>query len=122
MADTTLKPGERTTASVAFLDDKNRPARVDGVPVWATGNTTAVTLTPAADGMSCGVAHAEAVDGDVEITCTADADMGAGVRPIVGRGTVSTVGGEAVTVSLTFSPVTSEPPIEPEGGARRFRR
>lgn len=71
---------------LTILDSKGRPAKVDGVPVWASSDETQVTVTPAADGMSAVVdTVAPSSSGQTaRITVSADADLGAGVTPLVG--------------------------------------
>src|SRR5882672_4450321 len=42
--------------SIAFVDAKGQPAKVDGVPTWVASDPTIVdSVTPAADGMSAAI-------------------------------------------------------------------
>ena len=59
-----------------------RPAKVDGVPVWASSDETVLLVTPAVDGMSAVVDTV--APGTARITVTADADLGAGVKTLTG--------------------------------------
>jgi hypothetical protein len=68
--------------TLSITDSRGRPARVDGVPVWASSDETVLVATPAADGMSA-VVDTVAV-GTARITISADADLGNGVQPITG--------------------------------------
>lgn len=66
------------------------PARVDGVPVWASNNPDAFTLEVAADGLSAKIITAD-TGAEVRsgtLTITADADLGEGVKPISFEGPV----------------------------------
>lgn len=63
-------------------DPKGRPAKVDGIPVWASSDETVASVTPASDGMS---AIVDTVGpGVARVSVTADADLGAGVSTITG--------------------------------------
>ncbi len=102
---TVLTVDQKLTATVAFQDSHGNPATVDGVPVWSAGDATIAAITPAADGMSAVVAAGNT--GSTQISVTADADLGSGIRSIVGTADIQVVGGEAVTAGLTLG--TPEP-------------
>lgn len=68
--------------ALSITDSRGRPARVDGVPVWASSDETVLTVAAAADGMSAVVDTVAA--GTARITVSADADLGAGVTEITG--------------------------------------
>lgn len=55
-------------------------APVDGVPVWASSDSTVIDVVAAADGMSAVAACV--APGVARLTATADADMGAGVATL----------------------------------------
>lgn len=66
------------------------PARVDGVPVWASDNPAAFTLAVAEDGLSAKIMTAD-TGAEVRsgtLTITADADLGEGVKTISFEGPV----------------------------------
>jgi len=97
-----LASDQKVTATVAWLDAKGNPAKVDGIPVWAESGGGVVTLAPAADGMSCEIAADQI--GTAQVSCTGDADLGEGTRSVVVTGDVQVVAGEAVSGSMTFGP------------------
>lgn len=68
--------------ALTITDKGGKPAKVDGVPVWASSDATVLAVTPAADGMSA-VVDTVAV-GTARVSVKADADMGAGVMEITG--------------------------------------
>lgn len=103
-----ITSSQQVTISVKFVDKKGNPAPVDGVPQWSTDNTDVFTLTPAADGMSCVCAAVGAI-GDGKITLNADADLGAGVTPIIGTVDGSVTAGQATTVNLDVSTPSEQP-------------
>lgn len=81
MAD--LLTSQEFRPTVTFTTDSGQPARVDGTPVWASSDATIASVTPSADGMSA-VVRPVAPGGPVRISVSADADLGAGVKPING--------------------------------------
>lgn len=76
---------------LSITDKDGKPAKVDGVPVWASSDATVIAAVAAADGMS-GVVNTvapsplDAAGNPIpsRITVSADADLGAGVIPITG--------------------------------------
>lgn len=118
MADSTFKFNEQVLATVAPLDAQGQAATVDVVPVWTTGNAEVVSLEPSTDGLTCTIKGIKGAPDDIPITCTMDADLGAGVRELVARGTVRVLAGEAVTVAMTFGPAEPSEPV-PMGSRRR---
>lgn len=57
-----------------------KPAKVDGVPVWASSDETVLAPAPNADGMTGAVSTV--APGVARITFSADADLGPGVTSI----------------------------------------
>jgi hypothetical protein len=96
----------------AFKDSKGNPAKVDGVPEWATDSPEVLSLEPAADGMTCKVTALGLItsaDVPARVQVTADADLGAGVKPIIGVLEFDVTPGEAVTVQLETEPAQEQP-------------
>lgn len=82
-----IPQNKQGTLSVTLKNASGGPGRVDGVPAWTASVEGVVELTPAADGMTCGVktlplASPDAVKTAV-VTFAADGDMGDGVTNIV---------------------------------------
>lgn len=90
-----------------------QPARVDGVPVWATSDGTVVQVNAAADGMSATAPCIAA--GTARITVTADADLGAGVQTITGvsEDIVVTVDPALLAAVITLNLGTAVPKAAP---------
>lgn len=95
----TMTDTQKVTVAVAVKDAKGNPAQLDGVPEWSTDNTDVLALFPAADGLSCDVLAVGPL-GDAAVTFKGDADLGAGVAPIVGMMKVMVTSGVATTVEL----------------------
>lgn len=91
-----------------FLDAHGNPATVDGVPEWNTDNSDILALEPADDGMSCKVTAVGMV-GAAMVQMTADADLGAGFKPLVGTIEFDITSGQAVTVELEVDPPADVP-------------
>lgn len=101
------------TASIAFVDAKGKPAKVDGVPTWVASDTTVVdSVTPAADGISA-VLHVTDTIGASQVTVSADVDLGSGVNSKDFVDTVSVIAGDAAAANFTFGAVTPDTPPGP---------
>lgn len=81
MADITTDQNYPNVALV-ITNNRGQPAPVDGIPVWASSDSTVLTVNVAADGMSATVDTVGA--GTARISVTADADLGTGVSTITG--------------------------------------
>jgi hypothetical protein len=90
---------QQCTVTVTFQDAHGNPARVDGVPSWFTDNSDVLSLQPTLDGMSC-TASARGPIGTARLTLNADADVGAGVEPLLGTLDFNITGGKATVVQL----------------------
>ena len=104
--------GSQFPVSVDFKDNKGNPAKVDGAPAWATDNPAILTLEPAADGLSC-VVKSTGVVGTATVQMTADADLGAGTKALLGTLEVEVTAREATSVALTPGEVTDIPDPAP---------
>jgi hypothetical protein len=96
---TIIVAGEVKTATVEWKDAKGNVARVDGEPVWTSGNDAVVSVVTGPSGV---VVTGMGL-GDAQISVTADADLGAGVRSLVATADVTVVAGEAVIGSITLT-------------------
>ncbi len=94
---------------ISLRDDQYQPvgvqfAKVDGIPVWAsTDEAVATVQNVAVNGMSAEVWSVADGVGVTEITCTADADLGAGTVPVVLTLNVEVVEPTAVGGTITPS-------------------
>jgi hypothetical protein len=98
-----LPDDKQINVQVQYLDSKGRPAQVDGDVVWATSDETivAVTVSPN-DSTQAQIAPAgQDLLGQVQISATADADIGEGVNHVVCTLDVELIGGEAVIGQIT---------------------
>jgi len=104
----TLPSGMKVNVKVAYQDAAGNPAAVDGDVTWASSDdATATVLVDGADSMAA-VVSATGPVGQAQITATADADLGAGVRELITIMDVSVVAGEAV--AGVISPVGAAQP------------
>lgn len=103
-------PNDKMIAvQVAYVDSKGNPAQVDGEVSWGTSDPNLATVeTDVGDSTQATVTPGGAV-GQVQVTCTADADLGSGVREIITTMDVEIVAGEAVAGTIT--PVGEPQPI-----------
>jgi hypothetical protein len=98
----TLTATQQCDLTLEVTDSKGNPATVDGVPVWSSADETRVSVEAAADGMSATiVAEGPATTQPVQISVTTDADLGEGIKPLVGLLDVTIVGAEATVIAIT---------------------
>lgn len=105
-------PNDKMIAvKVAYVDSHGNPAEVDGNVSWESSDESIVTIeVDSGDQMQAKVFPVGPA-GQAQISVTADADLGQGVREIVTTSDIDVVAGEAV--SGTISPVGEPQPIEP---------
>jgi hypothetical protein len=101
-----LTNAQKVSLSIQPVDQYGNPARIDGVPAWNNSDATIGTLTPAADGLSA-VFETLGPVGTVQVSCSADADLGAGTRSISGTLDIQVEPSEAVSLSINAG--TPEP-------------
>ena len=91
---------QKVKMSIAPVDAVGNPAKIDGVPQWASSDETLVSITPAADGLSC---YATAVGplGTVQVSVQADADLGPGVKTITGTLDIEVTASDATSLSVS---------------------
>jgi hypothetical protein len=94
-----LTDTQKVTLSIDPRNAKGNPAPVDGVPEWAVSNPGVGTITPSADGLSA--TFVATTGGDTQVSVTADADLGDGVRSLSATLDISVKPGEAVTLGIT---------------------
>lgn len=82
--------------AVQALDSKDKPAQIDGVPVWVCSNPSIASLVVAEDGLSCVLKGI--VNGSVQVTVTANNLVGTALTsaPL----TVDVVSGQAVKLVI----------------------
>jgi hypothetical protein len=95
---------------VAYVDSKGNPAEVDSDVTWDTSDPEIATVEiDTGDSTMAKVVPSGKV-GQVQVTATADADLGEGVRELVTTMDVEIIAGEAVAGTIT--PVGEPQPIE----------
>ena len=95
-----LKVSQSLPLFVAFVDAKGNVATVDGAPAWAVSDESLATLVVAADGLSAVIMPVGPL-GSFKVQVKADADLGGGVKEILGELDIELVGGEAVAVNIS---------------------
>jgi len=103
-----LLKGDQMDAVVR--DANGNPAVVDGDVTWASSDEALCSVAvDAADSTKC-LIGAPSITGDAQVTATADADLGDGMRELVLLLDVHVVAGEAV--AGTIEPIGEQSPIE----------
>lgn len=95
-----LNIGGGSTATVNYTDAAGASVPVSSVPSWSVDDSTIISLSPAADGMSASITALKV--GTATVTVTAEGDPSPGVDTITLSGTVNVVD-EASGGTLTFS-------------------
>jgi Bacterial Ig-like domain (group 2) len=109
---------KQVNVEVVYVDAKGNTAVVDGEVAWASSNEAIATVEPNPDETSMAIVRS--VDlGQAQITATADADLGEGVRTLITTMDVETVAGDAV--AGTISPVGDAETI-PKAGSQQTRK
>jgi len=95
-------PDDKTaSAKATFQDAKGNPAKVEGNPVWATDKPDILTVVDNGDGSA--TISSTGPLGTAQVTCTGDADLGAGVTPVILLGDVEVIAGTAVAGKIDFT-------------------
>ena len=89
-------------------DAKGNPAQVAD-PVWTTSDAAIVALKPDTDPLKTTISAVGPL-GAALVTFTADADLGAGVVPIIGTMDVVVNPGAATVVELSAGAPVEQPP------------
>jgi hypothetical protein len=99
-----LATGMQVGVQVSYVDSKGHPATVDGEVEWSSSDESIVTVTAdTADSTKATVVGFGDNVGIAQVTATADADLGQGVRQILTTSDVEVVAGEAIagTIAIT---------------------
>lgn len=94
-----LKASQNLPLSIQIKDKFGNAAQVDGAPQWAVTDATLGAMEVSEDGMSATFKPAGLV-GTLKIQVSADADLGEGVKSILGELDVEILAGEAVSVEI----------------------
>lgn len=107
-----MQIGKKKKVSVKFKDAAGFEAKVDGKPVFAVSDLEVASMVVSEDGLSAEVMALK--PGSFMLSLTADADLGSGVKPILGSLAFDVLAGEAVSVELVAEDVVEAPaPSEP---------
>ena len=105
---TMLTDSQQETLSIQPLDKKGKPAKLDGVPVWASSDETIATVDASADSTGLTAVLTAVSPGDCNVTVSGDADLGAGVTPIVGTLAVTVTAGQATQITINEGTPTDQ--------------
>ena len=94
-----LKVTQNLPVSIQIKDKFGNAAAVDGVPSWSSTDTSLCDIEAAQDGMSA-LVKPKGPLGSCGIQVSADADLGEGVKSILGELEVTFLPGDAETISV----------------------
>jgi hypothetical protein len=103
----TLPNDKVVDVGVSYVDAHGNPATVDGPVTWSSSNDAIATVDAKAGDDKVATITPVGPVGNVQISVTADADLGEGTRELITLFDVSVVGGEAV--AGTIAPVEVQP-------------
>jgi len=104
-----LPNDKQVAVQVSYVDAKGNPTEVDGDVTWETSDDNLVMVeSNVADTTQATITPVGQI-GQVQVSCTADADLGSGIRTIVTTMDITIVAGEAV--AGTIAPVGEPQPI-----------
>lgn len=110
-----LNPGESTVARIRPIAPSGRTVKVQEGSLAAVssaeGIATAGTPSVADDGM-LSLPYTWAGPGTAQVSFTADADLGDGVKTITGVGTIVCLDEQATTLAIDFDAPTPAAPVE----------
>lgn len=94
-----LTDSQEVDLGVEYLDKKGNTAKVDGDPRWASSDESKLVVSM----VNGSEATIKAVGplGAAQISVTADADLGDGVKEIIGVFDIEVVAGEAVSANVS---------------------
>lgn len=95
----TLTDEQKVTLTIQPLTAAGNPARVDGTPAWDVSDQAIVFLAVDPDGLSA-VATTSGPLGTCQVSVSADADLGSGVRSLTGILDITVVAAEAASIGI----------------------
>jgi hypothetical protein len=113
----TLAADHLVKMQVSYVDAAGNPASVDGPVAWTSSDDTLIALIIDAGDSSICTATPVGPAGQVQVTATADADLGSGVKHLITVADIQIVGGEAV--AGTIEPIGEAEPIAPHVAPRK---
>ena len=105
MIEITITNEQKVKVTLAPVTDTNKPAKLDGKPVWAVQSGDS-TLQVDEDGMGAYLVSADA-PGDAVVLVTADANLGEGIEEIADTIKLTVEGARAENLGLSAG--TPEP-------------
>lgn len=88
--------------SIKPVDAYGVPAKVDGIPVWAVADPATAEIQVADDGMSALLVPSVPLLDGGQLSVTADADLGDGIKTLTGTLEFSVVASEAVGLGIAI--------------------
>jgi hypothetical protein len=107
----TLPVDKLVSVQVAYVDAQGNPATVDGAVVWASSDDTLLTVSVDAEDSTICTVTPVGEAGQAQVSATADADLGDGIRELITLCDIEVVAGEAV--AGTIQPLGDPQPIAP---------
>jgi hypothetical protein len=97
----TLPDDKTVVLDIKYVDAKGHPASIDGDVAWESSDDTICTVNVLEGDSTKAKLSAAANLGNAQVSATADADLGEGVKHIVTLFDLTVVGGQAVAGTIT---------------------
>jgi hypothetical protein len=107
----TLPVDKLVSMQVSYVDAQGNPATIDGEVSWASSDAGILAVKVDTEDSSIVTVTPVGAVGQTQVTATADADLGAGVRNLITVCDIEVVSGEAV--AGTIAPLGEAEPIAP---------
>jgi hypothetical protein len=104
----TLPVDHQVQMQVSYVDSSGNPASIDGLVQWTTSDAALASVTVDPDDSTIVTVVPVGPTGQVQVTATADADLGAGVKSLLTVSDITLAAGEAV--AGTIAPVGEATP------------
>ena len=107
----TLPVDHLVKMQVSYVDSGGNPAQIDGNPIWVSSDESIAHIDVDQLDATIVTVIPQGALGQVQVTATADADLGTGVRNLITVADITVVSGEAVAGAI--APIGEAQPIDP---------
>lgn len=105
-----LTDEQEVELTAEFKTAAGNPGKIDGVPVWSASNPGILSIVVSDDGLQALVRTTGAL-GDSQVSVSADADLGAGVRQVTAVLDVTVQAAEVVTAGIAAGTPRTKPTV-----------
>lgn len=107
---------QQVVVSLTTVDAAENPGKIDGTPQWSSSAPDILTVTPADNGMSAVIRTTGRLTAEgeaVQVSATADADLGAGVTTLTAVQEFAVSGSQAVSLGMAVGEPSLRDDLQP---------